>query len=397
MLTERITPKHKFFIFMSFWGYIVLAFPTTIHGSLAPVTMELYGINAAQQGLIMTMQAAGMFGTAIFISLKGERYNKIHSIAFGLIIVGIMGAAIGSAPVYAVLLVMAVLIGFGNTFIDIMTNGVISDVYPARKNSLLPLVHGFYMVGAMIVPAVVTALASPAHPETFSRPFHVLTVLAFVVCALYFISGRRIMTETPYVNMDAMKKRVTENPAEIFKTKRVWFFMIVGFLYFSFQMGTAMWLPTFTIRNTGADFTTGGLMLSVFFAGNLVMRLVSPLFFKAFSPRIIYSVFGIISGAFMAAALFAENIALMFVLVAIAGFMQGSSVAAFMLICIDAFPGRTASAASITTLCSGSATLSAPFWMGALSAYTDGFLVPMLIICCCLFAASALIFFKRKL
>ena len=395
MLTEKITAKHGFFIVMSFWGYIVLAFPTTIHGSLAPVTMEFYGISAAQQGLIMTMHAAGMLGTALFIGLKGESFNKIHAIAFGLVVVGIMGAAISSAPIFAVLLVMAVVLGFGNTFIDVMMNGVMSDVYPSRQTTLLPLVHGFFMVGAMLVPAVVTALASPEQPDSFVRPFHVLFILALTVAALYFISGRGIMKETPYTDMSAMKKRVAENPAEIFKTKEAWFFIVVGFLYFSFQMGTAMWLPTFAIRNAGADYMTGGLMLSMFFAGNLVMRLVSPLFFKKFTSRVIYSVFGFISGAFMVAALIADSIPLMFVLIGLAGFTQGAMVAAFILLCIGAFPGRTASASSITTISSGTATLTAPFWMGALSAYTDGFLVPMLMICVCLFAASALIFIKK--
>ena len=395
MLTEKITGKHKLFITMSFLAFVVMAIPYTVHGSLAPVTMELYGITAAQQGLIMTMQSVGALGAAMFIALKGEQYNKIHTIAFGLLICGVMGAVIGAAPTYVILLLIVIVVGVGVSFIDIMMNGVVSDVYPSRKNTLLPIVHAFYMVGAMLVPVIVTMIATPDRPETFTRPFHVLLAAGLVVGILYFISGRRIMPETPYLNMDAMKKRVAENPAEIFKTKKAWFFIAVGILYFTFQIGTAMWLPTFTIRNTGADFSMGGMALSVFFAGNLVMRFLSPLFFRVLSPRILYSLSCAISGALMVAALFAGNIALMFVLVAAAGFTQGAAVAAFMLMCIDAFPDRTASAASITTLCVGTASLTAPFWMGALSAVAGGFMIPMLMICGCLFAAAALIFFKE--
>ena len=390
-MTGKLPGKHKFFITMSFLAYVVMAIPYTVHGSLAPVTMELYGISAAQQGFLLTMQSVGALGAAMFIALKGERYNKIHTIAFGLIIIGVMGAIIGSAPAYAVLLIIVIIVGIGVTFIDIMMNGVMSDVYPERKNTLLSLVHGFYMLGAMLVPRMVTLIANPDEPWTFSRPFHVLLVAGLAVGALYLISGRRIMPETPYGDMEAMKVRVTENPAEIFKTKTAWFFIAVGLLYFTFQIGVMMWLPTYTIQNVGADFSTGGMALTVFFAGNLVMRFAGPLFLKLMSPRILYSVFGIIAGVLMVCALLADNIALMFILLAGAGFTQGASVPAFMILCINAFPDRTASAASITTLCVGFATFTAPLWMGVMSAYTDGFLVPLLIICGCLFIAAGLI------
>jgi len=395
MLTDKLNAKHKLFIAMSFLCYVTMSIPFTVQGTIAPLTMEFYGINAGQQGLIMTMQAVGALGTALFVALKGEQYNKIHSIAFGLFVIGIVGGVVGSAPAYVLLLVIIVIMGFGGAFIDIMMNGVMSDVYPQRKTTLLPFVHGFYMVGAMLVPVLVTLITNQDRPETFTRPFIVLLVMALAVGTVYLICGRSIRAETPYVNMEAMKRRVVENPAEIFKTGNAWFFIVVGYLYFTFQMGTTMWLPTFAIHNTGVDFTTGAMTLTVFFAGNLVMRFMSPLFFKRFSPRFIYGVFGGISGALMIASLFAGNITLMFILIAVAGFTQGSSVAAFMLTCIDAFPGRTASAASITTISSGTAILTAPLWMGVMSTKV-GFLAPMLLICGCLLVAAAMIFFKKK-
>jgi len=394
MLNEKLTGKHKGFIVMSFWAYVVISVPLTVQGSLAPVTMEFFGINATQQGFIMTMQATGGLGASLFIALNGERYNKIHALSFGLFVICIMGAMISTVHVYAVLLIMVVAMGVGVTFIDIMNNGVISDVYPKKKNTLLPLVHGFFAVGAMIVPGVVTFLTDPGRPETFSRPFQVLFFLALAVGVGYLFFGRRILPDTPYKKMDAMKQRVADNPAEVFKTKKAWFFIAVGILYTTYQVGTIMWLPTFMIRNTGVDFYTGGMALTVFFAGNLVMRFTGPLFFRVLSPRIVYAVFGAIAAVLMACALFTENITLAFILLAAAGFMQGSSVAAFLLICIDAFPGRTASASSILTVTIGISTLTAPLWMGALSRYT-GFLTPMIMICCCLFATSALIFFFK--
>ena len=395
MPTGKLTAKNKFFILMSFLTYVVMALPITVQGSLAPVTMEFFGINAAQQGLIVTMQAIGSLCTGLFLGLHGERYNKIYVIALGMFIMCVMGAAVGTAPSYGVFLLMVVAMGIGVTFVDIMQNGVVSDVYPMKKNTLLPLIHGFFALGAMLTPSLITQITGPDQPDTFSNPFRALFVLALGVGFLYLISGRSIMHKTPYINMDKMKRRVAENPAEIFKAKKAWFFIAVGIFYFTYQFGTIMWLPTFMIENAGVDYHTGGLALTVFFAGNLVMRFVGPLFFRVLAPRIIYAVFGAIAAALMLCALFTENVTVIFILLAAVGFMQGSSVAAFMLICIEAFPGRTASASSITTLSNGIATLTAPLWMGALSAYT-GFLIPMIMISGCLIVGAALIFFKGK-
>ena len=390
MITDRITTKHKLFIMMSFFSYVVLAIPFTIQGANAPVTMDYYGINAAQQGAIMTLQSAGGLCTALFIAMKGEKYNKIHSIALGLLILCLAASAIGFAPAYTVLLAIIVAVGVGNAFIDIMMNSVVSDVYPAHKNTVLPLVHAFFSVGAMLTPLFVTLTVNPDAPASFSRPFRFLGVIAAVVFLFYLLNGRRIMGETPYVDMGAMKKRATENPAEIFKTGTAWYFMAVGFLYFTFQLGTIAWLPTYAIRNIGVDFGTGGMMLTAFFGGALPMRFLGPLILRRLTARALYMVSGFSAAALVLAALFTDNAQAVFVLVAAAGFMQGSSVATFILMCCETFPDRTASASSLATLASSVATLTAPLWMGAMSEST-GFRLPFILICCALFASAGLV------
>ena len=392
-MIEKITAKHKIFILASFLAFFVLSIPYNIQGPNAPVTMEYYGITAAGQGFIMTIQSLGNICAAVFLALRGERYNKIHTITFGLLILCLACSAIGSVPAYAALLAMVAAIGIGAAFIDVMMNGAVTDIYTKQKNTFLPLVHGFFGIGAMVTPLFVTMTANPARPETFSRPFRFLGVIAAAVAAFYFFTGRRIVPETPYSNMAVMKKRAIEDPAEVFKTRKAWFFLVVGLLYFTFQLGTNMWLPTYTMRNAGADFDTAGLMLTVFFAGALPMRMLGPLFLRRFSARVIFWAFGLASAALMLAALLTGNIAAMFALVAASGFMQGSSAPVFILICCETFPDRTASASSICTISAGVATLTAPLWMGGLSEHT-GFQLPMILICCSMFISAGLIFLK---
>ena len=398
LLNETITGKHKLFIALSFSSFFMLSFPMTVQGSIAPVTMEYYGINAAQQGLIMTMQSLGSIFTGIFLALKGEKYNKTNIVALGALVICVIATLITGTPTYIALLLLIAVMGVGTALLDVMTNSVFTDVYPKQKNTLLPFVHAFFSTGATVVPIIVAKIVNPLIPESFTNPFKILSVFGAVLFVLYLISSRRIVKDTPYTNMEAMKKRVTENPAEIFKTKKAWFFLIVGILYFTFQVGILIWMPTFAIQNKSVDFETGSMLLTAFFGGSLVMRFMGPLFLRRFTLRQFYAYFGLASAILMAAALFVNNIPLMIVLVAVSGFLQGSIVATLVLMLAEAFPERTASAASVYALSANIGFLSGPLWMGALSEYT-GFLIPMVLICIAFLISAALILFmgvKRR-
>ena len=100
-----------------------------MQGSLAPVTMEYFGITATQQGLIVAMQSLGYLAIVPFLALKGENYNKIHSVVFGLIILIFVITAIGFMPTYIMLLALMAVLGVGLAFVDIMIHGVVPDVY----------------------------------------------------------------------------------------------------------------------------------------------------------------------------------------------------------------------------------------------------------------------------
>ena len=396
MLTaEKIGGRHRLFIAMCMCAYFVFSIPVTILGSNAPVMMDYYGITAAQTGFVMTMQSAGRLVNAVILANKGEASNKIHSLSIGLLILFAVCAAIGLAPAYAALLVLYMGSGFGLAFVEIMANGSLSDIYPSQKNILLPFLQAFFAVGVMFTPVFVTLTVRPASPQTFSRPFLVTGLAAGLVSLLVLLSGKRIMAETPYADREALKRRAPDSPLGVFKERKAWFYLAAGVMYFTFLFGTIMWLPTYTIERTGADFNTAELMLTAFFAGALAMRACTTFFFRKFSPRILFSAFGCAAAALVLVALFAGDLHAMFVIMPIAGFVQGSSAGAFVVMCVNAYPGRSASASAIFSLTCGATTLTAPLWMGALAAHT-GFLLPMVLICCSLLASCGMIFFKTR-
>lgn len=378
MNIEPIGKKHIALILLIYCGYIVYAFYYNGFGTNASAMMDFYQLTSARQGFIFTMQSVGGLFMSVFLALRGERYNKINVFTVGTLLVGATSLVVGFALPYAALILLVVASGAGYASMDVMANSLIPELYPKRKNTLLPVAHAFYGTGAMLAPLLVTALVNPDAPSSFARPFLLIGALGLVLLPVLWIVGRRVIPETPYAHMDAVQKRVSDNPAEIFKTKKAWMFLLAGILYFSFQIGIISWLPTYC-KDIGLDFAASGAMLTAFFIGSLVMRFCGPLILRLLTARKAYILFGLLSVAASTAALLLTQPAAMMILFAMCGFMQGSCVAFLVLMSTEAFPQRVASASSIPFIAANAAAMTAPLWMGGVAEYT-GFRIPLLLV-----------------
>jgi len=392
-LQEKSTlgKKHILFIIAAFCGYIVYAFLFNGFGTNAPVMMKYYSITSTQQGFIFTMQSIGALLMAIYLSLHGERYNKLFLSALGVLLFGAASLAVGFAPPYIALIMLVMVGGAGYSILDVMLNSMIPELYPKLKNTLLPILHAFFGTGALLIPLIITGMVDPDIPVTFTGPFLLIGGLGIGVAVLLYVAGRGVIADTPYSDMETVRKRVADNPAEIFKTGKAWAFLMAGFLYFTFQIGIISWLPSYC-EEIGMDFGTSGRMLSAFFIGSLVMRFIGPLILKKLTARKAYILFSSLSGVAIAAALLFIDPTFMMIMLITGGFMQGSCVAFLFLMCTEAFPHRAASASSLVSIAVNVAAMSAPLWMGGIAEYAGGFLLPLLLVCASMVLSVVLVF-----
>jgi len=200
-----------------------------------------------------------------------------------------------------------------------------------------------------------------------------------VVAFIFFIAGKRVIPKTPYSDMEKIRKRVSENPAEVFRDKKAWLILAASFMYFTYQIGIVNWLPSYCLE-IGMDFGTSGGMLTAFFLGSLIMRFCGPLILKKMTAMKAYVLFSLLSAAITMAALFITMPMVMMPLLIIGGFMQGSSVAFLFLMAVEAFPHRAASASSLVLIAVNIGAMTAPLWMGFIAQYT-GYRLPLMLIC----------------
>lgn len=120
-----------------------------------------------------------------------------------------------------------------------------------------------------------TWLTDSGRPATFAVPYLVLGAAALVLGAVFWTVSRRATPHTPYADMTALRDRSVANPAEIFRDKRAWLYLLCCFLYLCFQNGIAVWLPNYykTVHRMAGG--AANAMLTLFFLGALVVRMLS--------------------------------------------------------------------------------------------------------------------------
>jgi fucose permease len=202
---------------------------------------------------------------------------------------------------------------------------------------------------------------------------------------------------TPYADMRAIRTRASDNPAEIFRDLRAWLILVACLLYFSFMYGLSVWMPTFFQQERGMGHQLSGLMSTVFFLGALLMRFISPLFFRRMQAERFYAVSGILSAACMSAAFtLGPALKLLIVFLVFAGgFLQGANTIALVMISCNRFPGRTASASAVTVLAFNLSALTMPLFIGYL-AERIGFMLPMYLLALCMAASVLVILIERR-
>ncbi|HBU12416.1 MAG TPA: hypothetical protein DEB31_06730 [Clostridiales bacterium] len=371
MSQSRVSRPFLILALLCCCSYVVYALYFNVIGSSATVMMDYFKISESQQGFIVTMQSIGALAATVFLAMWGERYNKITAIVFGLILFASGSVLIGLSPFYAdagsgyfVMLFLVLAAGIGFTFVDIMVNGSVADNFKKNQGTVLSVVHGSHGLGSMLAPLLVTAIVRPELASSFSRPFLFIGVATVVVFVIFALAGKKITPFTAYADMTEIKKRVRQNPAEIFKAKESWILLAAGTFYFAFQIGTSNWLPTYCRQTLQMEYSESGNLLTMFFAGALVMRFINPLLLRRAKPKTLFCLTAIGSCICMGAALFTTNIPAVTVLVTISGFLQGAQSIFLVMMGCALFPSRTASAAAIVSLAIGVSSLVFPFVMG---------------------------------
>jgi fucose permease len=377
-------------------AYFAISFYMTSIGAAASALMDFWRMDAARQGLILTLQSVCGILLAVLIIFLGNRLNKVRVVLVGLCLMTAAYALMALSPSiftrFAPLFLIALPAGIGVTSIDVMVNGVVLDTYREKGNTVLSIAHASFSVGAFVAPLAASALIRPETPLTYGRTFWVGGVVCALALILIVAGGGASKTKSvrPVAKPDAVAG------GAILRSPRAWLYLVCGLFYFCFLWGVTAWLPSYCQSVAGFDYRLANFAASGFFFGALVMRFLTPLFLKKLSQQRLFLLASGMSGLCMLGAVLASLPAIVLPLVILSGFFQGTLVICHVMMCCAAFPADTAGASSLSVLAGTLGMFVAPFIMGVFSDRFS-FRVAMCFAIGCIFCSCLLALVTSKL
>lgn len=229
---------------------------------------------------ITSMQIGGRLSDSI-----GAR--RITLVALPVLVVAI--ATLALAPTYAVAVVGAALLGFGNGAMDVAMNAIGVQVETARRNPVMSSFHAFFSIGALVGAVLVLALAGGFGLTGGAIVTPLLLGLAVIAVVVLVVLVRIAPVAAPVEHRTSEGTRV--------RIPRAAYVLGIMALAFGLSEGTAVdWSALHVTDVARVDPTTGAVGLVAVNAFMVVIRLLGDRLVTRFGRRAVVR-FGGVSAA----------------------------------------------------------------------------------------------------
>ena len=241
-----------------------------VYGLIAPILGALlptYGLTAAQQGILATVQAIGLIVASLTAGPVADIKGKKLTLLLGLALIVIALVAAPNAGGYTGLLLVYFILGFGGGTVVTGANALAGDVDPTRRGTALNFLNLFFGLGGIVTTYVASEHVNPA---TVCYGIAALTLITFFV---------NLATKMPLPSGVA-SFQVNEVPS-LLSNPALLLLCFFLFLYVACEVGVWNWLRTYLVSVKGPageqlfDERAAGHVVSYGFAfGILVGRVI---------------------------------------------------------------------------------------------------------------------------
>ncbi len=240
------------------------------------------------------------------------------------------------------------LIGMGGFFIDSGSNAYISEKFASRKNTLIPLLHFSFSVGALSCGYLVLPFKSN---ESWRFGYLCTGVLMLAL----FISGFLIKSRDNSKNGESAEvKQIETAPVKTILCDRVFMrYCLVIVFYMTSQQICSNWLPLFIEKEFNASNTLVASTTMSFWVGIAILRFLSPFLLKNKNLTALkISSWGLLVSLFsITGLLISDNVYSALVCAAICGLGSGATIPLFIVETTEWYPGNTGFISTFYLMC----------------------------------------------
>ncbi|KAK1247998.1 hypothetical protein MKX07_000886 [Trichoderma sp. CBMAI-0711] len=267
-------PINKYRVLSTFWSFFVLGMNDGSYGALVPQFESYYNLTYTVVSLIFLSPFAGYTMAALA--------NSAIHIRFGQRGVGIIAPlfrlipylVITFHPPYPVLVVMYILVGFGNGIVDAAWSAWIGNM--ANSHEVSGVLQACYALGATVAPLITTAISSHSRGGWWTFYYIMVSVSALELgvgtTTFWTQTGAVYLSENPH--QKAGENATSGRTREALKSKLTWFFSLFIFLYVGTEVSIGGWIVVFMTKVRNASTFAGSATATGFWGGMTVGRLV---------------------------------------------------------------------------------------------------------------------------
>ncbi|AET59235.1 Permease of the major facilitator superfamily protein [Paenibacillus terrae HPL-003] len=237
-------------------------------------------LNTDQVGISLLVSAMG-FGRLFTLYISGvlsDRYGRKPFIVAAGLLMAVFLVGIPLSPSFEIAMVLAVLAGVANSFLDSGTYPALIEAFPQSSGSATVLVRGFISIGAAFLPLMIIFFMK--HDIFYGFSFF-LPALIFTLNAVYLFKMK-----FPDMRVQAPKDSIRDSPATNVEQQtvkpeandrskpRFWqegiYLILLGFTGPTLLYIVQLWLPTFGQQFIGMTESESLSLLVYYNAGSLV-------------------------------------------------------------------------------------------------------------------------------
>lgn len=247
----------KLLVFMMF---AMFAMTTDSVGTVIPRIIEEFGLGLTAAGSFHYATMSGIGIAAIMLGFLADRFGRKPAIVIGLALFGVSSLLVASGNRFGLFVAMLFFSGLGIGIFKSGALALIGDLSCSTRDhaATMNLVEGFFGVGAIVGPGIVTYLL------TTGAGWKGIYVIAGVLCGLLLLAA--IFTPFPPRKAGAAAEAVGMREAfQLLRDPAALFFSAALMFYVGAEAAIYVWAPTFFMGYNGPGAVLAAYVVSIFF------------------------------------------------------------------------------------------------------------------------------------
>jgi fucose permease len=272
---------------LTYLMFMMFAMTTDSVGNIIPVIIKEFHLSDTAGGAFhyATMTAIALAG--IFLGYLADKLGRKKTIVLGLILFALNSYLFAVGKTFEFFLSLLVISGAAIGIFKTGALALIGDISrsTSEHTSTMNTVEGFFAVGAIIGPAIVTALLAKKYQWTW------LYVIAGTICVLLILIA--LLVKYPETAKNADEPINLNRTMSMMRSPYAMGFSLGIFFYVATECAIYVWMPSLLEKYSGNFPWLAAYALTVFFVLRAIGRFLGAWVLKHFDWTTVMAAFGL--------------------------------------------------------------------------------------------------------